>query len=52
LSFIFVFIGGVAADLLETQARPSFAFLFMSTVLLKAISSLILLGRWTQQNFL
>jgi hypothetical protein len=52
LSFIFVFIGGVAADLLETQARPSFAFLFVSTVLLKAISSLILLARWTQQNFL
>ncbi len=52
LSFIFVFVGGVAADLLETQARPSFAFFFVGCVLLKAISSLILLGRWAQQNFL
>jgi hypothetical protein len=52
LSFVFVFIGGVAADLLETQARRSFAFFFVSCVLLKALSSLILLGRWTQQNFL
>jgi hypothetical protein len=52
LSFVFVFIGGVAADLLETQARRSFAFFFVSAVLLKAISCLVLLGRWTHQNFL
>jgi hypothetical protein len=52
LSFVFVFIGGVSADLLETQARPTFAFLLWCAGLLKGISSLILLGRWTQQNFL
>ena len=52
LSFLFVFIGGVAADLLETQARPGFAFFFVTAVLVKAIYSLIVLGRWTHQNFL
>lgn len=52
LSFLFVFIGGVAADLLETQARPSFAFFFVTAVLVKALSSLVTLGRWTHQNFL
>ena len=46
LSFVFVFVGGVAADLLETQARRSFAFLFVCAGLLRVISDLALLGRW------
>jgi hypothetical protein len=52
LSFVFLFIGGIAADLLETQARRTFAFFFVCVVVIKAISGLIMLGRWTQQNFL
>ena len=47
LSFVFVFVGGVAADLLETQARRSFAFFFVCAGLLRVISSLVLLGRWS-----
>src|SRR5437763_7747921 len=46
LSFMFVFVGGVAADLLEKQARRSFAFLFVCAGLLRVISDLALLGRW------
>jgi hypothetical protein len=45
LSFVFVFVGGVAADLLETQARRSFAFFFVGAGLLRAISSVVVLGR-------
>ena len=52
LSFVFAFIGGVAADLLETQARRSFAFLFVCAGLLRMISSVVVLGRWARQNFL
>jgi hypothetical protein len=45
LAFGFAFIGGVAADLLETQAWRSFAFFFVCAGLLRVISSLVLLGR-------
>ncbi|HEV3038631.1 MAG TPA: glycosyltransferase family 39 protein [Candidatus Angelobacter sp.] len=45
LSFVFVFIGGVAADLLETQARRSVAFFFVCGGLFRVVSTLILLGR-------
>ena len=52
LGFVFVFIGGVAADLLETQARRSFAFFLVCVGVFRVISSLILLERLTRQNFL
>lgn len=52
LGFVFVFIGGVAADLLETQARRSLAFFLVCVGVFRVISGLILLERLTRQNFL
>lgn len=44
LSFAFAFMGGVGADLLETQARRSFAFLLVCAGLMRVVSCLVLLS--------
>ena len=44
LSFVFAFMGGVGADLLETQARRSFAFFLVCAGLVRVASCLISLG--------
>lgn len=41
LSFVFAFIGGVGADLLETQARRSFAFFLVCAGFVRVLSCLI-----------
>jgi hypothetical protein len=45
LSFVFIFLGGIAADLLETQARRSWAFLFVCGGCFRVVSSLLVLGQ-------
>ncbi|HLJ86444.1 MAG TPA: hypothetical protein VKZ53_06450 [Candidatus Angelobacter sp.] len=50
LSFVFLFIGGIAADVLETRFRPVAAWLLAAAVTLKAIFCLILMHRWGHQN--
>ncbi len=44
LGFAFAFIGGVGADLLETQARRSFAFFLVCAGLVRVVSCLISLA--------
>lgn len=50
LSFVFVFIGGVGADLLETPVRQRIALFLAAILLLKAVLTLSLLGEWVHQN--
>jgi hypothetical protein len=50
LSFTFVFIGGVAADLLETAFRRPVAFFLAAILAIKAVLAMSLLGGWVHQN--
>ena len=50
LSFVFIFIGGIAADLLETNQGRSIAAILGAAFLLRAVLGLIALGHWIGQN--
>ncbi len=50
LSFVFVFIGGVAADLLETQARKPTTAVLIAGILLRAVLAMRMLSHWIGQN--
>ncbi|HSM85040.1 MAG TPA: glycosyltransferase family 39 protein [Candidatus Limnocylindrales bacterium] len=46
LSFVFVFVGGVAADLLETSGRRLAAIILTAGLLLRVVLGLVALSRW------
>ena len=50
LSFVFIFIGGIAADLLETSQGRGIAAILGAAFLLRAVLGLIALGHWIAQN--
>lgn len=50
LSFAFVFIGGVVADLLESRFRRPVAVIFVAILVLKIVPGLSLLRGWVHQN--
>jgi hypothetical protein len=50
LSFVFVFVGGIAADLLETVFRRAAASILAAGFLLRAVLGLIALSRWIHSN--
>lgn len=50
LSFSFVFIGGVAADLLETPAAKATRAILTAGILLRAVLTVRALILWTHQN--
>ena len=50
LSFIFVFIGGVASDLLETPSGQATGAIFFAGILLRFILSIRTLSHWIHQN--
>jgi hypothetical protein len=50
LSFTFVFIGGVAADLLETGFRRPVALFLAAILAVKAVLAMSLLSGWVHQN--
>jgi hypothetical protein len=48
LSFVFVFIGGLAADLLETRCRRPVALILAACFLLRAVLTMLALRNWVQ----
>ncbi len=50
LSFTFVFIGGVAADLLDTGFRRHVALFLAAILAVKAVLAMSLLSAWVHQN--
>ena len=48
LSFVFIFIGGLGADFLETRARRPVAFILVACLLLRAVLSVLALRGWVQ----
>jgi len=52
LSFAFVFIGGVAADVLETPARNSLLAILIATLLVRIILGVRILASWIDLNHL
>jgi len=50
LSFVFVFVGGIAADLLETGFRRPAALILTAGFLLRTVLGLIALSRWIQTH--
>lgn len=48
LSFVFIFIGGVAADLLETRYRLEFAVVLLAAFLVRIVLTLPELRGWVQ----
>jgi hypothetical protein len=46
LSFVFLFVGGVAADLLETGWGRGVARILGAGFLLRAVLGIVALGRW------
>jgi hypothetical protein len=48
LSFVFIFIGGLAADFLETRVRRAVAMILAACLLLRVILTLIALRSWVQ----
>lgn len=50
LSFVFVFVGGVAADLLETGYRRAVAYTLIAGFVLRSVLSLPRLWQWIGQN--
>ncbi len=49
LSFMFIFIGGIAADFLETSFRRSVAAILLAGLALRIVLALIDLNRWIHQ---
>lgn len=50
LSFAFVFIGGVAADLLETPGRKAAVAILLAGILPRAVLAIRALSQWIHQN--
>jgi hypothetical protein len=50
LSFLFLFIGGVAADLLETRFRREFIWIVVCAIVIKLIEDLMRLAPWIHTN--
>jgi hypothetical protein len=50
LSFVFLFIGGVAADLVETGPGRRLSSIFTAGFALRAVLGLVALGYWIQAN--
>lgn len=50
LSFVFLFIGGVAADLVETPFRRTLSFVLFAILAIKAVLGMSLLSVWIHQN--
>lgn len=50
LSFAYVFIGGVAADLLETPAAKATRTILIAGILLRSVLAFRTLALWTHQN--
>ncbi len=50
LSFLFLFLGGIAADLLETPYRAILSFLLTAILAVKGVLGLGLLRAWIHQN--
>jgi hypothetical protein len=50
LSFLFLFIGGVAADLIETPSRRTLSFVLFAILAVKAVLGMSLLPAWIHQN--
>ncbi len=50
LSFLFLFIGGVAADLLETRFRMEFIWIVVCAIVIKLIEDLMRLAPWIHTN--
>ncbi len=48
LSFVFIFIGGLAADFLETRYRRSIALILAACFLLRAVLTVMVLRNWVQ----
>ena len=48
LCFVFIFIGGLAADFLETRARRPVALILAACFLLRAVQTVIALRGWVQ----
>jgi hypothetical protein len=48
LSFVFIFIGGLAADFLETRARRPVAMILAACFLLRTVLTVITLRGWVQ----
>jgi Dolichyl-phosphate-mannose-protein mannosyltransferase len=50
LSFLFLFIGGIAADLLETPYRRILSFVLYAILFMKSVLGMSLLRGWIHQN--
>jgi hypothetical protein len=48
LSFVFIFVGGLAADFLETRYRRPIALILAACFLLRAVLTLMVLRNWVQ----
>lgn len=48
LSFVFIFVGGLAADFLETRFRPAVALILAACFVLRAVLTLFALRGWVQ----
>jgi hypothetical protein len=48
LSFVFIFVGGLAADFLETRYRRPIALILGACFLLRAVLTLMVLRNWVQ----
>jgi hypothetical protein len=50
MSFLFLFIGGIAADLLETPQRRILSFVLFAILAVRAVLGMSLLRGWIHQN--
>jgi hypothetical protein len=48
LSFVFIFVGGLAADFLETRFRRPVAIILVACLLLRAVLTVQALRSWVQ----
>ena len=48
LSFVFIFIGGLAADFLETKYRRQVSYILIACFLLRAVLTVVALGNWVR----
>jgi uncharacterized membrane protein YoaK (UPF0700 family) len=48
LSFVFIFVGGLAADFLETRARQPVALILAACFLLRTVLTVMALRGWVQ----
>jgi hypothetical protein len=48
LSFVFIFIGGLAADFLETRFRRPIALFLAACFVIRAVQTVVILTHWVQ----